>query len=185
MDSLPNVAPRKRKNPWTSTSEVVLWLLFVLLLVPVGFAGYAVGHYTSIGKAPTTVTVTVGSTGTEPTTTAETTTTSSATTTGSSSGVVAAGKEVYASAGCGTCHTFGPAGSSGTFGPDLDKAPAEDANEAGMPLAAFVRESIVNPNAYIAKGYTKPSGMPSTFGSSLTPAQIHNLVAFILSGTQQ
>ena len=34
----------------------------------------------------------------------------------------AAGKEVYASAGCGTCHTLEDAGSNGQVGPNLDEA---------------------------------------------------------------
>jgi len=187
VDSLPNVARRKRKNPWVSASEVVIWLLFAVLLIPVGFAGYAVGHYTSIGKPPTTVTVTLaGPDQTNPTpTTTSAMTTTSATTTSSSGGAVAAGKTVFASAGCGSCHTFTPAGSSGTVGPNLDTAPAMDATADGnMPLAAFIKQSIVDPNAYIAKGYS--SGiMPANFGTSLTSTQINNLVAFILSGTQR
>ena len=40
-----------------------------------------------------------------------------------------------------------------------------------MQLAAFIRESIVNPNAYIAPGYPK-SVMPQTFGSTLTKTQL-------------
>jgi mono/diheme cytochrome c family protein len=35
-------------------------------------------------------------------------------------GDAAAGKDVYASAGCGSCHTFEDAGSTGTIGPNLD-----------------------------------------------------------------
>ena len=34
----------------------------------------------------------------------------------------AKGKAVFASAGCGGCHTFGPAGSNGSVGPNLDDA---------------------------------------------------------------
>ena len=143
--SLPNVARRKR-NPWVSASEVLIWLLFALLLIPVGFAGYAVGHYTSIGKPPTTVTVTVaGPNQTNTTTTSAMTTTTPATTTSAVAGAVAAGKAVFASAGCGSCHTFTPAGSSGTVGPNLDTAPAMDAKAAGQPLPAFIKESIVDP----------------------------------------
>jgi hypothetical protein len=52
-----------------------------------------------------------------------------------------------------------------------------------MNLAAFVKESIVNPDAYIAKGYTKGL-MPKTFGQSLSSTQLNDLVAFILSGQQ-
>lgn len=175
------MAPRKRKNPWTSTSEILLWLLFIALIFPAAFAGYAVGHYTSLGKPPATVTTTVGSTSSS----MPTTTTSAATTTSSSSGGnVAAGKSLFASSGCSSCHTFTAAGSNGTIGPNLDKAPATDAAADGnMALAAFIKESIVNPNAYIAKGFTKPSGMPGNFGTSLTATQIDDLVAFVLSGT--
>jgi mono/diheme cytochrome c family protein len=40
----------------------------------------------------------------------------------SSEGDPANGKTVYASAGCGGCHTFSAAGSTGTVGPNLDEA---------------------------------------------------------------
>ena len=170
---------RRRRNPWTSTGEVLLWILFVALLFPIGFAGYAVGHYTSLGKPPKTVTVTtIG--GTVPSTT-----TSGTTTTSSGGGGVAAGKALFASNSCGTCHTFAPANSTGTIGPNLDTAPAQDAKADGnMALAAFIKQSIVDPQAYIAKGFPKPSVMPSTFGSQLSSTQIDDLVAFILSGTK-
>jgi cytochrome c oxidase subunit 2 len=51
-----------------------------------------------------------------------------------------------------------------------------------MNLAAFIKQSIQDPNAYIAKGYP-PNVMPATFGKSLSPSQLNDLVAFILSGT--
>ena len=171
------MAPRK-KNPWTSTSEILIWLLFVALVFPAAFAGYAVGHYTSLGKPPKTVTETVGSTSTPATTTSMTTTTSS------SGGNVAAGKALFTSASCAGCHAFTAASATGTVGPNLDTAPAKDAAADGnMALAAFIKESIVNPSAYIAKGYTD-GVMPNSFGTSLKPAEIDDLVAFILSGTK-
>ena len=37
-------------------------------------------------------------------------------------GDAAAGKEVFASAGCAGCHTLADAGSTGTVGPNLDEA---------------------------------------------------------------
>ncbi len=157
-----------------------MWLLFVALLLPAGFAGWAVGHYTSLGKAPSTVvrTVTVGST--QATTTASTTTSTT-----SGGGNAAAGKAVFASSGCGSCHTFQPAGATGTIGPNLDTAIAADAkSNNNMNLAAFVKQSIVDPNAYIAKGYQKGL-MPSGFGSQLSSSQLNDLVAFILSGTSK
>jgi cytochrome c551/c552 len=157
-------------------------VLFAALLFPAAFAGWAVGHYTSLGGKPSSVrTVTIAS----PSTPAGTTGTSTAptTTSGGTSGSVAAGKTVFSSSSCATCHTFAPAKATGTIGPNLDKAPAADAKaDHNMALAAFIKQSIVDPNAYIAKGFTKGI-MPSTFGSSLSSKQLSDLVAFILSGT--
>jgi cytochrome c551/c552 len=160
-------------------------VLFVTLLFPAGFAGWAVGHYTSLGKPPSTVvhTVTVGGTSAG-TTTSAATTTSAGTTTSSGGGNVAAGKTVFASNGCASCHTFQPAGATGTIGPNLDSAPTADAKaDHNMNLAAFVKESIVNPDAYIAKGFTKGL-MPTNFGSQLSSSDLSNLVAFIVSGAK-
>ena len=163
----------------------MIWLLFAALLVPVGFAGWAVGHYTSLGKPASTVvhTVTVGTSAAPGTTTSAATTTSGgATTTGGGGGDAAAGKAVFASSGCASCHTFQPAGSSGSIGPNLDTAPASDAKADNMALPAFLKQSITDPNAYIAKGYSKGI-MPSTFGSQLSAKQLNDLVAFLLSGS--
>jgi cytochrome c551/c552 len=178
----------RRSNPWSSTSEVLVWVLFALLLFPAGLAGWAVGHYTSLGKPSATVvhTVTVGSTSTPATTSAPTTTSTTPTTTssGGGGGNAAAGKAVFAANGCSSCHTFKPAGANGTIGPDLDSAPAQDAKaDNNMDLAAFVKESIINPDAYIAKGFSKGL-MPTTFKSQLSSTQLNDLVAFILSGTK-
>jgi mono/diheme cytochrome c family protein len=88
-------------------------------------------------------------------------------------GNAAAGKTVFAGNGCGGCHTFTPAGSKGTIGPDLDKVlQGKDAE--------FIRESIVNPNAEIAQGF-QPNVMPQTYGQQLSSKQIADLVAFLQS----
>ena len=169
---------------------MLLWTLFALLLFPAGFAGWAVGHYTSLGKPSATVvrTVTVGQTSAATSTSAPTTSSASTTTTsngGGGGGNAAAGKSVFSSNQCATCHTFKPAGATGTIGPDLDAAPASDAKaDNNKDLAAFIKESIVDPDAYVAKGYSK-GVMPTTFGSSLSSSQVDDLVAFILSGTKK
>jgi cytochrome c551/c552 len=90
---------------------------------------------------------------------------------------------VFAANGCGSCHTFKPAGSTGTIGPDLDTTPAKDATKDNMPLAAFIRESIVDPNAYISPGYQK-GVMPESFGTSLSKTQLAQLVAFVAAGSK-
>jgi mono/diheme cytochrome c family protein len=93
-------------------------------------------------------------------------------------GDAAAGKQVFASSGCGGCHTFKPAGTNGTTGPDLDKLP-EFAQQAKQPLDEFVHESIVNPNAYVQQGF--PSGvMPPWSGND---KQLADLVAFLTKST--
>lgn len=84
----------------------------------------------------------------------------------------AAGKQIFVAQGCGGCHTFSAAGVSGTAGPNLDEAlKGKD--------AAFVLESIVDPNKEIAPGY-QPNVMPQTFGQQLTPKQTDDLVAFLM-----
>jgi cytochrome c oxidase subunit 2 len=86
------------------------------------------------------------------------------------------GLTVFNNQGCSACHTFKPAGSSATTGPDLDNL-AADARRAGQPLDAFVRESIIDPNAYIEKGY-QPNIMPRTF-KLLPKQQLDALVQFL------
>jgi cytochrome c oxidase subunit II len=96
---------------------------------------------------------------------------------GGQGGGAADGAQVFASAGCGGCHTFEPAGSSGQIGPALDDI-ASAAQSAGKPPAEFVRESIVDPNAYLAPGYAA-GVMPDSFGESLSSAEIDALVSYI------
>jgi mono/diheme cytochrome c family protein len=120
------------------------------------------------------------STGTTPTETTATQTTPTTTTPTAPpppppAGNAQAGKAVFLAQGCGSCHTFSPAGSNGMVGPDLDDAlKGKD--------AAFIHESIVDPNAEITSGYSA-GVMPQTFGQQLSPKQIDDLVAFLMSGS--
>jgi cytochrome c oxidase subunit 2 len=93
-------------------------------------------------------------------------------------GGAAAGKAAFTSNGCGSCHTFAPAKSTGKIGPDLDKL-STYAQQAGKPLEQFVRESIVNPDAYVEKGYPA-NVMPKNF-ASLPKDQLDGLVMFLTS----
>jgi cytochrome c oxidase subunit II len=92
------------------------------------------------------------------------------------------GKAVFAAQGCGSCHTFNAAGSIGKIGPNLDNIVA-DAQKAGEDPAAYVKESIVDPNKVIASGY-QPGVMPGNFGETLSAKEIDALVAFI-TGKEQ
>jgi cytochrome c2 len=90
----------------------------------------------------------------------------------------AAGEQVFEDAGCDGCHTFEPAGSTATVGPNLNELPqlAERANQG--TLEEFTRSSIVNPNAYVEEGFDE-GVMPPFSGSE---QELADLVAFL---TQQ
>jgi cytochrome c551/c552 len=132
--------------------------------------------------APTPQTV-VGSVPTQsaPATTSTTSGGGTQTTTsgGGGGGGAANGKALFASNGCASCHTYKPAGSKATVGPDLDKL-ATYAKQAKQPLDKFVRESIVNPNAYVQSGF--PANVMPSFASLQEP-QINALVTFLTKGS--
>ena len=115
---------------------------------------------------------------TSTTTEAPATTTSAAPAGTPDAATLAAGKQAFATNGCGGCHTLKDAGASATFGPNLDKL-AADAKTAGKALDAYIRESIVNPGAYIVPGF--PNGMTATFGQTLTPGDLNGLIAYLLA----
>jgi cytochrome c oxidase subunit 2 len=97
---------------------------------------------------------------------------------GGGGGVNTNGKAIFTSSttSCSACHTLKDAGATGTIGPDLDKV-----LKGRTP--AFIRTSIVNPNAYIQPGYQKDV-MPPTFGKTLQPAQIDALVKYLSDVTK-
>jgi len=100
------------------------------------------------------------------------------TTPGTKKGNPTAGKAVFAANGCASCHTYGPAGAHGTVGPDLDKL-ADYAKKAGQPLADFTLGAITSPPpSYVPPGFPK-NVMPTTFGQTIKPQGLADLVAFL------
>jgi cytochrome c oxidase subunit 2 len=93
-----------------------------------------------------------------------------------------AGAAVFKNNGCAACHTLAAASATGKVGPDLDKLPAE-AQQAKQPLAAFVRTSITDPNAYVAPGYPK-NVMPATFGKAIPKQQLDALVTYLINSSK-
>jgi cytochrome c oxidase subunit 2 len=72
---------------------------------------------------------------------------------------------------CGACHKLADAGTAGGVGPDLDKVlKGKD--------AAFIKQSILDPNAQIAPGFDKGI-MPDNFGKLLTGAEVDALVKYL------
>jgi cytochrome c oxidase subunit II len=82
-----------------------------------------------------------------------------------------AGDAATGAIACGSCHTLADAGTTGTVGPDLDKVlKGKD--------AAFIKQSILDPNKVIAPGY-QPNIMPPNFGDTLSPQQVDALVGYL------
>jgi cytochrome c oxidase subunit II len=96
-------------------------------------------------------------------------------TTGGGGGGGADGAQVFADNGCGSCHTLAAAKATGTIGPDLGKV--------ASPTAAFIRQSIVDPNAKVEKGYP-PNTMPQDFGQKLSKGDLDALVDYILKAQE-
>src|SRR5262245_50008584 len=65
----------------------------------------------------------------------------------------AAGKALFTANGCGACHTFTPAGTKGTVGPDLDHLAADATKANRGSVEEYTRESIEDPNAYVVPGF--------------------------------
>lgn len=86
------------------------------------------------------------------------------------------GETVFATAGCGGCHAFGPAGSDAEVGPSLDAV-----DPRGAPLEEYLRTAIVDPNAELAAGY-QPDVMPNTYDKSLSEEQLDALVQYLVEG---
>jgi cytochrome c oxidase subunit 2 len=92
-----------------------------------------------------------------------------------------AGAAVFGNQGCGGCHEFTPANAQGRTGPNLDELP-ESARVAGTPLEEYVRESIVEPSAYLHPGYADL--MPKTF-AELPEDQLDALVQYLVEGVEE
>jgi len=93
---------------------------------------------------------------------AETTTTEAAPP--AAEGDAAAGKSVFASAGCAGCHTLAAAGASGAVGPNLDES---------QPGAQLVEDRVRN-----------GSGAMPAFEGQLDDEQIADVTAFVVESTR-
>jgi mono/diheme cytochrome c family protein len=85
------------------------------------------------------------------------------TTTSTVQGDATAGKQVFASAGCGGCHTLKDAGATGNVGPNLDQT---------KPALAKILDRVTNGK----------SPMPS-FKGQLTDKQIADVAAYVFKST--
>jgi nitric oxide reductase subunit C len=106
----------------------------------------------------------------------------------------ARGAQLFSQLPCSSCHDIAHPFPGGEVCPNLGNIAAEAARIVNSPdyhgqakdAAGYIRESIMDPNAYIVPGalYRSPDGqsvMPKNFGQTLTTQQIDDLVAFLLT----
>jgi mono/diheme cytochrome c family protein len=98
---------------------------------------------------------------TEPTETTETETETETTSPPQASGDPVAGRNVFVTAGCNSCHTLADAGASGTIGPNLDES---------APSHELVVDRVTN-----------GQGVMPAFEGELTPQQIQDVAAYVSS----
>jgi cytochrome c oxidase subunit II len=92
-------------------------------------------------------------------------------------GLFTSGNPQTGATACGACHTLADAATTGTTGPDLDKfLKGKD--------AAFIKQSIEDPNKVIAPGYGA-NIMPANFSKTLSAAQIDALVQYLSKVTSK
>lgn len=80
---------------------------------------------------------------------------------GGGEGDAAAGMEIFASAGCGSCHTYGKANSNGQIGPNLD-------------------DSSIDFDGAVDRVTNGRGAMPA-FKDQLSSEEINNVAAFVTS----
>jgi len=101
-------------------------------------------------------------------------------------GHAAAGAKEFQAAGCVACHSTQP--DVKIVGPSLAGIATDAAESVKEPeykgkakdAAGWLQESIVDPNADVPEGF-QPNVMPQDFGKKLTPQQISDQVADLLT----
>jgi cytochrome c oxidase subunit 2 len=93
---------------------------------------------------------------------------------------LAAGREIFISAGCNACHTLDDADATAQVGPDLNQlADVAEDRDPRQNAEEYVRESIVDPPASVVEGYSGDT-MPANYDDQLTPEEIDALVEYLL-----
>ena len=139
--------PATSTKDWSvHVAEGALVLVALLLAFAFAVGGFLVGRETGDGGGTTTVQASTGG--------------------GAAlSGDPEAGADVFASAGCGSCHTLAAAGATATVGPSLDLA---------KPSEALVVERVTN-----------GKGAMSSFAGQLSEQQIADVAAYVHESTQK
>jgi len=93
---------------------------------------------------------------------------------------------LFAKYGCNACHTLAAANATGLVGPNLDNIGTNAGTRvSGMSAEDYIRESILNPNTFIAPQCptgpcASPSVMPPDLGARIPESHLDTLVSFLL-----
>lgn len=81
---------------------------------------------------------------------------------------------------CADCHSIEP-GAISTIGPNLSNiGNRAGTTVAGMPATDYLREAIIDPDAFLAGGFQEGIH-PRGYGTTLTRRQIDDLIAYMLT----
>lgn len=90
-------------------------------------------------------------------------------------------EQIFTAGGCGGCHTFAPAGTNATVGPNLDElAAAADQRVSGEDAEEYTETAIVAPDDYVVQGF-QAGTMPDNYGDQLEDEQLQTLVDYLLN----
>jgi len=153
--------PSRRKRWAGPAAEAALVVVVLFLLFVAALAGFLVGRESAEEDDSPAASQTV-TTESEPAQTEAATTESTETEATETASEDADGAAIFAEAGCGGCHTFAAANSSGTVGPSLD----------GIDLSKDEIEQQVRNGG---------GGMPA-FGDRLSDAEIEAVADYVDNG---
>jgi len=113
---------------------------------------------------------------------------------GAARGDAERGATLFARLPCASCHDITKPSPGGDICPNLGSIGMEAARRVQLAeyrgkakdAAGYIRESILDPNAFVVPGpnYRTADGqsiMPKTFGATLKPSEVDDLVAFLLT----
>lgn len=93
---------------------------------------------------------------------------------------VARGRQVYGEQSCATCHEPGLLNLWRPVGPPLDHiGSVAEGRRAGVPAGEYIRQSIVDPGAFVVPGY--PDSMPRGLADRMSKVDLDALVAYLAS----
>lgn len=101
---------------------------------------------------------------------------------GEGSDVELSGEQIYVKAGCIGCHaTSRVEGATADVGPSLNGLGSMAGTRMpGTTSEVYVRQSILNPEAFIVDGY-EPMSMPSNLRAAMTDSEFETLIAWLLT----